>query len=222
MVSSRHASYCDNWARGCTGTSSDFGPVLTDNVTPGSPAYAMGQRTAALGRERELLQAGGLPRGPGAPRAPPGEGGAREMPWNGGVDPSGLGAGAGFRAALPGLCIGRGTVEDAPAACAAAGAGAGVSRETPEEPRPSEAWTRLGDEGARRFEAAFRQGGFVACAADAYVGAPRETPAEPRAAEAWPWKAPLSPERTKPRSDGRACSAAPSPGRTRLRSGSRA
>ena len=126
----------------------------------------MGQRVAALSREgrRSRVQAGELSRAPCTPRARTlGEGGAGEMPWSGRADPFGLRAGAGTRAdsrrqcmalardkeeaaqermpkgpraALPGTCIGHGAVAGASVAYAAAGAGVGASRETPEEPSP--------------------------------------------------------------------------------------
>ena len=51
MIPSPYASRYDNWARGCPGGSADFGPVLTDNLTPGSPAFIMGQRVAALNQQ---------------------------------------------------------------------------------------------------------------------------------------------------------------------------
>ena len=57
VVSKPHALRCDNWGRGCPGKVPDFGPELTDNATPGSPAFVLGQQVAALSRESKKLQA---------------------------------------------------------------------------------------------------------------------------------------------------------------------
>ena len=57
VVSKPHALRCDNWGRGCPGTVSDFGSELTDNATPGSPAFVLGQQVATLSRESKKLQA---------------------------------------------------------------------------------------------------------------------------------------------------------------------
>ena len=57
MVSKPHALRCGKWGRGCPGKVSDFGPELTDNATPGSPAFVLDQQVAALSRESKKLQA---------------------------------------------------------------------------------------------------------------------------------------------------------------------
>jgi len=56
MVSAPHSLRCDNWSRGCPGGASGFGPVLTDNLTPGSPAFVLGQRISAISRESKQLR----------------------------------------------------------------------------------------------------------------------------------------------------------------------
>ena len=48
MAPSPRATRRDNWARGCTGGATDFGPALLDNVTPGSPAFLLGKQVGAL------------------------------------------------------------------------------------------------------------------------------------------------------------------------------
>ena len=120
------------------------------------------------------------------------------MPWSGRADPSGLRAGEstradprrqcmalardkeeaaqeripkGPRAAPPGTCIGHGAVASASVAYAAAGAGVGASRKTPEEPSPPGA--RIGHGTEASASAAYAVG----------VGASRETPKEPWANE---------------------------------------
>ena len=47
IVSRPGTQFCDNRGRGCLGTASDFGPELTENATPGSPAFFLGQQVAA-------------------------------------------------------------------------------------------------------------------------------------------------------------------------------
>ena len=57
MVPKPYALRYGNWGRGCPDKVSDFGPKLTDNVTPGPPAFVLGQQVAALSRESKKLQA---------------------------------------------------------------------------------------------------------------------------------------------------------------------
>ena len=56
-LSTPRALRCDNWGRRCLGKASDFGPELHENVTPGSPAFVLGQQVAAFNRECKKLQA---------------------------------------------------------------------------------------------------------------------------------------------------------------------
>ena len=56
MVSSPGPTRCDKWPRGCTGGATDFCPALINNVTPGSPAFLLGQQVGALIQERKRLQ----------------------------------------------------------------------------------------------------------------------------------------------------------------------
>ena len=77
MVSRPESQYCDNRGRGCPGTASDFGPALTENAIPGSPAFVMGQQLAEIvrtaGKEKadrlSAWRAGGGDRGGAAPRS---------------------------------------------------------------------------------------------------------------------------------------------------------
>ena len=48
---------CGNWARGCPGGPTAFGPELTPNLTPGSSAFFLGQRVGALNRDKKQLRA---------------------------------------------------------------------------------------------------------------------------------------------------------------------
>ena len=57
MITSPHAARCDNWPRGFLGGPADLGPKLTDNLTPGSAAFNLGQRAAAMNRESKQLRA---------------------------------------------------------------------------------------------------------------------------------------------------------------------
>ena len=60
MVSRPEAQHCDNRGRGCPGAASDFGPALTENAVPGSPAFVQGQQLAEIiklaGKEKTDLK----------------------------------------------------------------------------------------------------------------------------------------------------------------------
>ena len=56
MASSPRATRCDNWARGCTGGATDFGPALINNATPGSPAFLLGRQVGAQVLEHNQLR----------------------------------------------------------------------------------------------------------------------------------------------------------------------
>ena len=81
MVSKPHALRCDNWGRGCPGKVPDFGPELTDNATPGSPAFVLGQQVTALSRESKKLQASRVRAGRAAKADQGGQAGRAGAPY---------------------------------------------------------------------------------------------------------------------------------------------
>ena len=184
---------------GCPGKASDFEPVLTDNTTPGSPAFVRGQQVAAQIREDKRAQAvrrraeraarddrvgragrADPPAAAAAPRradwgttpyAPDGPSHwAGNLPRGDGADPCGPGTSVVPNVALPTVLLARAAV-----CSAAAEAGPGDLRGSPEDTLASDAWFRRGEEIARIFDAAFGQP-----AKDRALG----SPAEPLASEA--------------------------------------
>ena len=51
MIPSLRAVGCDNQFRDCVGTAGIPGPPLTDTLTPGTPAFHLGQRLGVLAQE---------------------------------------------------------------------------------------------------------------------------------------------------------------------------